>query len=266
MKSDIGRMRAGAASILLCLGFVLIFARSVQIMVLSRDRILPLERMVNARRTGPCVRPGDIFDRRNEPIATSVALSWVCAAPALIADGEKPETARVLAAQLGRTQEDILAQLSRPLSYVVLAKDVGPQEARAVNRLGLEGIMVERGYARLYPLGEILGPVVGFREKSIRLTGLSGLEAELDSILIGRAERTSDTTWPLTPVALTAGLPAGPREPCNVVLTLDARIQAAVFRIMSEHMADAKAKAASCTIMDPVTGEILSMVSLPSFD
>jgi cell division protein FtsI/penicillin-binding protein 2 len=266
VKSDIGRVRAGAASVLLCLGFVLVFARSVQIMILSRDRILPLERMVNARRTGPCVRPGDIFDRRDDPIATSVALSWVCADPSLIADGDRPNVARVLAAQLGRRQEGIFAQLSRPLSHVVLAKGVRPQEARAVDRLGLKGIMVERGYARLYPLGEILGPVVGFREKSIRLTGLSGLEAALDPILIGAADRTSDAEGRLTPAVLTAGLPAGPREPCNVVLTLDARIQAAAFRIMSKHMADAGAEAASCTIMDPVTGEILSMVSLPSFD
>lgn len=266
VKGDIGRRRAGAASALLCLGFAFIFLRSLQIMVLDRDRIRGLETLVDSRETGPCVRPGDIFDRNGEPMATSVALSWVCAAPSLIADADRAKIARVLAAQLGQEQKYIIAQLSRPLSHVVLLKDVGPHDASAVRRLGLPGIMVERGYARLYPLGEVFGPVVGFREKSIRLTGLSGLEAALDPILTGAPDRASAAKWPLTPAAFTSDAVAEAPELCNVVLTLDTRIQAVVFRIMSERMASIGAKAASCTIMDPVTGELLCMVSLPSFD
>jgi stage V sporulation protein D (sporulation-specific penicillin-binding protein) len=184
----------------------------------------------------------------------------------VIEEADRRKTARVLAAQLGQDQSHILAQLSRPLSHVVLLKDVGPQDARAVAGLSLPGIMVERGYARLYPLAEVCGPLVGFREKSISLTGLSGLEATLDPILIGGSDSRCAAIWPLAPVGLTSGSPRGTREPHNVVLTLDARIQAAAFRILSEHMQMWRAKAASCTIMDPATGEILCMVSLPAFD
>ncbi len=267
VNGDIGGRRARAAWLLLCVGFGLILARSAQIMVWNRDRVLAIRPLVDGRPTGPCVRPGDIFDRRGEPIATSVALSWVCAAPPLISDEDRPRIARVLAGQLNEPESRILTQLRRSLSYVVLAKDVGPEDARSVNRLRLPGIMVERGYARLYPCGPIFGPVVGFREKSIQLTGLSGMEAQLDSILSGTRDDGSDAPWLLTPVALSVGVAAGSDEPRNIVLTLDARIQAAAHRIMSEHMATpAKAKAASCTIMDPATGELLCLVSLPSFD
>ena len=265
-QGDIGRRRARAASALICFAFGLIFLRSLQIMVIDRGRFQDLKGLLVGRPTGPCVRPGDIYDRRHDPIATSIALSWVCAMPRVIPDAERPRIARVLAAQLDQEQEYLLRRLSLSKSYVVLVKNVEPPEARAVRGLQLPGILVERGYARRYPLGEIFGPLIGFREKSIALTGLSGLEDELDPILIGTPGRSPSAPWPLTPVGLSAAPAVAAGEPRNVVLTVDSRIQTTAFSIMSEHMKKCGAKAASCTIMDPVTGELLSVVSLPSFD
>jgi len=265
-QEDIGRRRARAASVVICVAFGLIFLRSLQIMVIDRGRFEDLKGLLVGRKTGPCIPPGDMFDRRHDRVARSIALSWVCAMPRDISDAERPRIARVLAAQLGQQQEYLLQRLSLQQSHVVLVKNVEPPEARAVRGLRLPGILVERGYARRYPFGEIFGPLIGFREKSIALTGLSGLEDELDPILTGTPGHSLSARWPLTPVGLSEdpAVPAG--DPHNVVLTVDSRIQTAAFRIMSEHMKNCGAKAASCTIMDPATGELLSVVSLPSFD
>ncbi len=61
----------------------------------------------------------------------------------------------------------------------------------------------------------------------------------------------------------------GKKEPvpgCDLVLTLDAKIQAAAEKAVDEQLTQIGAKAAAAVVMNPQTGEVLAMVSRPSFD
>lgn len=61
----------------------------------------------------------------------------------------------------------------------------------------------------------------------------------------------------------------GRKEPvpgCDLVLTIDQKIQAAAERAVDTQLVKIGAKAAAAVVMNPQTGEVLAMVSRPAFD
>ena len=61
----------------------------------------------------------------------------------------------------------------------------------------------------------------------------------------------------------------GRKEPvpgCDLVLTIDHKIQAAAERAIDTQLVKIGAKAAAAVVMNPQTGEVLAMVSRPAFD
>ena len=61
----------------------------------------------------------------------------------------------------------------------------------------------------------------------------------------------------------------GRKEPvpgCDLVLTIDQKIQAAAERAIDTQLVKIGAKAAAAVVMNPQTGEVLAMVSRPAFD
>jgi len=101
---------------------------------------------------------------------------------------------------------------------------------------------------RVYPKGEMFEPVLGY--SSVKL-GASGLEGSLADWLLGIKRAT--------PTQAVQQLFALPRQGDDVVLTLDSRLQSIAYNAL-------KGKMGSVVALDPQTGEVLAMVSQPSFN
>ena len=106
-------------------------------------------------------------------------------------------------------------------------------------------------YLRRYSDGPMYAPVTGYYSQTY---GTSGIERSMDPILNGTDDRLfvrriSD--------AVTGRDPAGG----NVALTIDPKVQRAAYDAMSS-----KNFQGSVVAIRPQTGEILAMVSTPSFD
>ncbi|BAE84475.1 peptidoglycan glycosyltransferase [Desulfitobacterium sp. LBE] len=101
---------------------------------------------------------------------------------------------------------------------------------------------------RIYPKGEALEPLIGY---ATLLRGSSGLEAHLGDWLLGikdaTAEQTLEQVFQL------------PRQGNDVVLTLDYGLQKVAYEGL-------KGKIGSAVAIDPRNGEVLALVSQPSFD
>lgn len=101
---------------------------------------------------------------------------------------------------------------------------------------------------RLYPKGELFEPLLGY--STIKL-GASGLEGSLADWLLGIKNAT--------PTQEVQQLFALPRQGDDVVLTLDSRLQSIAYNAL-------KGKMGAVVAIDPRTGEVLALVSQPSFD
>ncbi len=101
---------------------------------------------------------------------------------------------------------------------------------------------------RNYPKGEAMEPLVGY---ATILRGSAGLEAHLGDWLLGVKDST-----PMQTLQQTFALP---RKGNDVVLTLDATLQQVGYEGL-------KGKIGAAVAVDPRNGEILALVSQPSFD
>lgn len=102
-------------------------------------------------------------------------------------------------------------------------------------------------YVRNYPLGDLFGNPIGY---SFITEGATGLEATLDDTLIGRANEFT---------SIVDQLRGKVQEGSNVTTTLDAGAQ----RVAVEGLAG---RNGSVVAIEPQTGAVRAMVSVPGFD
>ncbi len=118
---------------------------------------------------------------------------------------------------------------------------------------------------RVYPEGNLAAQLLGFVGQDN--VGLTGLEADLDSVLGGsmgtlRYERDGlGNQFALGKTETTAPVPGA-----NVVLTIDRYMQRLAEQELERTIKDNKASGGTIVVVQPKTGEILAMASRPTFD
>ncbi|WP_425228275.1 peptidoglycan D,D-transpeptidase FtsI family protein [Sphingomonas sp.] len=185
---------------------------------------------------------GDIVDRNGQPLARTID-SWTIAVHPRQLMGDRTELAARLAALMPDRgdQNWFHSQLTRDTSFVWLEHRASPQLVEQVNALGEPAIVFARETQRLYPQSDMAAHALGFL--SVDGHGMSGMERVLDQRLLSPAN---------------AGAP--------VQLAMDTRVQAAMESELGRAMTAFSARAASGVVLDVNTGEVIAMVSLPTFN
>ena len=122
----------------------------------------------------------------------------------------------------------------------------------------------EDTFKRYYPFGSIFGPVVGFSGTD---GGLEGIEKVLnDDLVISARRMTFNQSGRGEKLygQLEDFLSLGNNE--GLYLTLDTNLQFKLFNELKDTISTSKAKGGSALIMNANSGEILAMVSYPTFN
>ncbi len=206
---------------------------------------------------------GKIMDQRGLLIAESIEKGTVFARPFAIKEPDR--TARLLAPYLHMKPKDLYAKLTRKVAFVWLARQIPLEKALTVKRLKLKGIGVEKEGRRYYPNRELASHVVGF--VGIDSQGLEGLEWYYDEYIKGKQGRLflqrdarNRLLWQVVDEA------SGKGRGCEIVLSLDLRIQFLVERVLSRVVQETESLSGSVVVMDPQTGEIIAMAGMPAFN
>ncbi len=163
-------------------------------------------------------------------------------------------------------------------AYLPIIQDVPLSEVIALKKLNLQSVVIENSYKRQYLEGPIFSHIVGYtglvnqtdlnQNKDLNLNdeiGKSGIELEYNKYLTGTngVEISYKDARGNLLENKTLNNPIGGD---SVNLTLDAGLQDYFYKAMQDQLASLGRVAGAGIVMDPQTGEILSMVSLPSFD
>ena len=175
-----------------------------------------------------------------------------------------------------RERARIAAWLAGPPSYVpvVLKQDL---DWRAMARLevhatALPGVMIDRGFDRVYPLGADAAHTVGYvtrpneaevaRNPALALPGArvggSGVEQAYNHALLGEAGVVESEVDAKGTLVRVLDRDAG-RQGRTVTLTIDANLQRAAVAALN-------GRPGSAVLLDSATGDVLAMASAPSFD
>jgi cell division protein FtsI/penicillin-binding protein 2 len=152
--------------------------------------------------------------------------------------------------------------------YEPIAKHLTTEQADAIKAKRLPGIGFAKEWARFYPEKNIGGHVVGFvRTEEGMGKGVYGIEGALDAELAGRAgfvNAQKDAGG--RRLALGTRVIQDATDGSDVVLTLDRTIQHEACRRLSDAVKRHGADGGSVVILDPDTGAVLAMCSVPDFD
>lgn len=212
---------------------------------------------------------GEISIRDNEgmyPIAVNREYEMAYVVPRDVT--EKDRTAIELSRALGMDAGEIREKLGRPDDpFEIVKKRLTDDEAARVRELRLPGVALLPEKYRYYPAGELASQVIGFASLDEQARAGYGIESFFDQELRGSdgklsQEKDAGGRW----IPFSDREIVGARNGDSLVLTIDRVIQYETEKILKEAIGKYRADSVTAIVMDPKTGEILSMASLPQFD
>lgn len=228
------------------------------------------------RWTSEIPQRGRILDRKGRPLAHQGFISRVGVIPGEITD--EAAMLRELSELINMPEDQIKRRYEGgDPTWFMPVKDFPDNVGEEfVNRLAaINGVVMQKWPARVYPAGEAAAHVVGYlseitAEELPELSkrgyepgdkiGRSGIEAYAEEWLAGKRggelkliHRDGST------IRVLGAVEAEPAK--DVVLTLDLDIQTAAYQALN-----ADQKKGSAVVMDPNNGQILAMASNPTYD
>lgn len=228
----------------------------------------------NAGRTISPVR-GTIYDTNGKKLAISVQVATISCRPSDISGNSKnlspDEVADGLAPILNMDRNDIYRIITKKVSYITIKRKVDKETETKVREWIIKnkakGINIDEDSKRYYPDSNLLSHVLGFTgDDNQGLMG--GIEQVMDKYLKGTPGKILsevDARGSAVPSETEKRIDA--QDGLNVVLTIDETIQYLVSKSLDKAISDNKVKqGAVAIVMDPKTGDILSLVSKPDYD
>jgi cell division protein FtsI (penicillin-binding protein 3) len=206
---------------------------------------------------------GNIYDRRGEKLATSIDVTSIAINPRArrISASESKTLAQVL-----DLPASVIQKKAKSKKYFEWMKRYAtPEQVAKVKSMNLAGAIFIGEKKRYYPYRELAANAMGFIGHD--QVGLSGLELRYEPELAG--ERISlkidrDARGQLIHHDVSTGFDNLNGK--SLVLTIDKQVQYMVEMELEKAILENGAKGGAAIAMDPKTGEILAMASLPNFN
>ncbi len=157
-------------------------------------------------------------------------------------------------------------------TYVEIESRLTSEQAKAIEDLDLAGVMLYRNQWRYYPAGDVSARTIGFvgysgDESSDTLHGRYGLERYYDSTLLH--ENTSLSVNFFAEIFSHFESYLFEKEETksgNIVTTIEPTVARMLDRVLYDTHTKYNSALTGGIIMDPTTGEIYALNSMPSYD
>lgn len=250
------------------LSFLGLMFRIAYLQIISQDRLVKEGDLRSLRVQAVPAKRGIITDRAGRPLAVSVPVNAVWAdQKELNARGGVTMDSRWKA--LANSLHISIHQLSSRINanpngrFVYLARQINLEVGDYIKNLKLPGIFLREESRRYYPAGQVTAHIIGVT--NIDGKGIEGFEKSFDCCLTGQAgKRTVRKDRYGRIIEDISSVDS--QEAHNLVLSIDERLQALVYRELSKAVEANKAQSGTAVLIDVNTGEVLAMVNSPSYN
>lgn len=217
---------------------------------------------------------GEIIDRFGKPLAENGTIVSIGIWPAKLQGGSKKQLSSVTGVPLKVIDQKLSASWVTNGSFVPI-KQYPSSDATIKKATAIPGIVARKTPARVYPFGKAAGHLTGYigsvtaedlkklqkkgYDKSDKI-GKSGLEAIFEKQLHGSSGGVIYTT-DKKGTKLQTIAKKEPVDGQNIKLTIDANLEKRLYDEMSKN-----GDAGTAAAINPKNGQVLALVSTPSFD
>jgi cell division protein FtsI (penicillin-binding protein 3) len=206
---------------------------------------------------------GNIYDRHNKILTNNIIHYSIGVHPSKVKD--KVKFANLIANSTDRNVKYYLDKLSSKSDFIYLDRNLRLPKVKSILNEKITGLVIERESRRSYPHSNLASQIIGFTD--VDDVGLIGIEKEYNKQLSGKhgwvvkqvngkGRSQYKTSFPMK----------APIDGANIQLTIDLEYQSILEEELGRRIKEASAKSAMGILMNPQTGAILAMASLPSYD
>lgn len=255
------RVRLGFA--LCALAVVVLLSRMGYLMIFRSSYYSTLAEELHEREREIKAARGRIFDSEGRILADNCT---VCTVSVIHNQLEDPETViQILSEELSMDSEKIRRLTEKYTSREIIKTNVDKETGDRIRARRLPGVKVDEDYRRYYPFQTLASHVLGFTGSDNQ--GIIGLEVMYDSVLKGINGRIlTQTDARGMELDAVAEERVEPQPGNDLVLSLNIDLQTYAEQAAKTVMEEKQARQVSVILMNPKTGEILAMVSVPEFD
>ncbi len=207
---------------------------------------------------------GEILDRNGKILATNITTTTIYVIPNQIKD--KEDAAKKISEVLNCNYDDILKHLTKRTSIERIneGRQLDKDTSDKINDLNIDGVYLLKESKRYYPYNTLLSHTLGY--VGAYNQGLSGLELKYDEYLTGKDGMIKYTSDGKGNRLNNLEVYERPTDGMNLTLTIDIDIQKALERELEVANNKYNPDEALGIVIDPNSGELLALASLPTFD
>lgn len=245
--------------------FIFVIVKVFYIQVIEYKKLNNLANELWSRDLTVQADRGKILDRNGKIIVDNVTTVGLYLVPNQIIN--KEEVSKTLSSILEVSYEEMYKHVTKKTSIERVhpeGRRLSYDVAKKISDLKLDGVYLVKEAKRNYPYKDFLAHVLGY--VGIDNQGLSGIELQYDKYLKGEngvIKYFSDAHG--NKINLT-DIYRSPESGMNVSLTIDINIQKSIERELKNISDMFNPDMALAIVVNPNTGEILGMGSLPDFD
>ncbi len=206
---------------------------------------------------------GNIFDRNGDALTRNIAHYTLSVNPSKI--NEKEILAQLVSQITTKPKSHYIKKLNSSKSFEYLARNIRISQEDLKDLGDINGLHVSKKYRRSYPHGMVASQLLGYNDADGK--GISGIEKDYNEYLIGTKGTTTKSIGWTGKFQNRSDLPnIAPINGDDINLTIDLNYQSILQEELNKRMLETSAKSAMGVIINPQSGAILAMSSVPSFD
>ena len=206
---------------------------------------------------------GNIFDTNGTPLTRNIIHYTIAADPSKVQN--KQYVANELSKSTGKPSNYYTKKLNSENNFVYLERNLQKKYAKSLIDENIDGIIINRLAHRSYPQDNIGGQLIGFT--NVDDIGLAGIEHVYDKQLSGIDGWIVKQCSGLGNTNLNNNYPKQePRDGADILLTINIEYQSVLQEELLKQLKKTDAISASGVIINPQTGAILAMGSVPDFN
>ena len=257
------RSRIGIIGSLIILFWVLLCVRLFKIQVFQGEEHRTKLIAQSHRKESIFAERGNIYDRNNDALTRNIAHYTISVNPKKITN--KTLLAKELQNVTGKDFNYYTDKLNSKRNFIFLERNIKNDVLSNKKLSSIKGLNINKQYRRAYPHGSIAGQILGYTDTDD--IGISGIEKDYNKFLSGTSGHIIKSKGWTGKYQHKSGLPNVPAiNGDNIKLTIDLNYQSILQEELERRRKETNAISAMGIIMNPQTGAILAMASLPNFD
>ncbi|AKM31304.3 hypothetical protein AB870_15975 [Pandoraea faecigallinarum] len=262
-RTDTHRWRSHAMLVVMSLAFAALVGRAFWIQVANSDFYIAQGRARYQRRESLRVPRAKIVDRNGNILAIGEPIYDLWVDPNRFA-GASTAQLEIVSSALDVPVERLKRYRLASSRFIYLKRLVDVDTAELLLAKEIPGLYGVRGEKRYFPEGALAAQIIGLAGRAGQ--GVEGIELAANKWLKGSVERRVVVVDRLGRVVEDPEYAGIPEPSANVVLSIDRNIQRMAFDALKQGIERSEAKAGCAIVVDVVSGEILALVNMPTFD